>query len=140
MAESSFLEFKSDICTIYGKINTGKKYPPPIRNEKLLPGTLQSPTELFDKTKQGSRNFWRIFRQHKIDPKTTSANWENSLQDPSITITEINKSLNWLTKAELCQEQIDRRQRHSYRKTQFRDQLSHHDKTLMDNNCLFCKK
>ena len=62
------------------------------------------------------------------------------MRDPSITIDEVNKSLNWLTKTALCQEQIDRRQRLLYRKTQFRDQLTHHDNTVTDNNCVFCKK
>ena len=91
-AESSFLKFKNDIKNIYGKIETGRKYPPPIQNKKLPPGTFQSSTELFEK-KEGSKNVQPIFRQHKIDPKTNSTRWEKSLQDPSITIADINKSL-----------------------------------------------
>ena len=87
VAESSFLKFKNDIGTIYGKIDTGRKYPPPIKNKKLPTGTFQSPTELFEKTKNVSRNFRWIFRQHKIDPKITYTSWGKTLQDPSITIT-----------------------------------------------------
>ena len=37
IAESSFLKFKNDIQSIYGKIDTGKRYPPPIQNKKLPP-------------------------------------------------------------------------------------------------------
>ena len=49
-------------------------------------------------------------------------------------------SLNWLTKVELCQEQIDIKQRLLYKKKQFRDQLAHHDNTVTDNNCVYCQK
>ena len=103
-AESSFLKFKNDVKNIYGKIYMGRKYHPPIQNKTLPPGTFQSPTELFEKNKKGSINYRQIIRQHKNDPKTSSTNSKKSLQDPSIKILEINESLKWLTKAELCQE------------------------------------
>ena len=69
IAESSFLKFKNDIKSIYGKIYIGKRYPPPIQNKKLPPGTFQSPTELFEKNKKGSNNFRQILGNTKITQK-----------------------------------------------------------------------
>ena len=85
-----------------GKSTQEESTLPPYKTKKVPPGTFQSPTELFEKTKKASKNYRQIFRQHKNDPKTSSSNCGKSLQDPSITIFEINKSLKWLTKAELC--------------------------------------
>ena len=71
-------------------------------------------------------------------PNTTS--WQFCPNDLSITLADINKSLRWLSKSELGQKEIDKKQRLLYRKTQFRNQLSHHDPTIVDNNCKICKK
>ena len=53
-------------------------------------------------------------------------------------MANINKNLHWLSKAELSQDEIEKKQRLLYRKTQFRDQLSHHDPTINDNFCQYC--
>ena len=37
--------------------------------------------------------------------------WQTYLDDPSIDIADVNKSLHWLSKAELSQGNIDKKQR-----------------------------
>ena len=61
------------------------------------------------KTKKGSRNFRRVF-EYKLTlnlPNFTS--WQVSLDDPSVMIDNVNESLQWLSKAELCQDKIDKK-------------------------------
>ena len=116
-AESSYLKFRHDIMNNFGPVNKGKKYPPPIKNKKLEEWVFQSPIELFKKTKKGSRNYRKIFRQKKVASQKNS--WAKTIGDPSISIHDVSKKLSWLTKCELSQDIIDRNQRLIYRKTQF---------------------
>ena len=71
-------------------------------------------------------------------PNFTS--WQTCLDDPNVDIADVNLSLHWLSRAELSEDDIDKKQRLLYRKTQFRDQLSHHDPSVTDNFCQICKK
>ena len=55
-AESSFLKLKSDVSSNYGPIVRKKKYPPPnILNKNVPTWIFQTPLELFEKTKRGSK-------------------------------------------------------------------------------------
>ena len=92
------------------------------------------------KTKKGFRNFRRVFEHKQTLNLPNFTSWQTSLDDPRITIAYVNKSLHWLSKAELSKEEIDKKQRLLYRKTQFRDQLSHHDPSVTDNFCQYCLK
>ena len=65
-AESSFLKFKQDVSSNYGPIDSKKNTHPPILNKKVPDWIFQTPTEMFEKTKRGSKNYRYIFRQHKI--------------------------------------------------------------------------
>ena len=55
-------------------------------------------------------------------------------------MADVNKSQHWLSKSELGQNEIDKKQRLLCRKTQLRDQLSHHNASINDNFCQICKK
>ena len=50
IAESTYLKFKHDIKSVYGPIDTQKKYPPPIPNKNFKPGNFQNTAELMKKT------------------------------------------------------------------------------------------
>ena len=137
-AESSYLRFRHDILNNFGPVNKGKKYPPPIKFF-LEEWVFQSPIELFRKTKKGSKNYRKIFLQNKVTLQKNS--WEKTIGDPSISINDVNKKLEWLSKSELSQDIVDRNQRLLYRKTQFRDQLVHHNNPdIKDNFCEHCLK
>ena len=86
-----------------------------------------------DEYKTGSKNFRRVFQYKQTLNLPNFTYWQTYLNDPSIEIADVNKSLQWLSKAELSQDDIDRKQRLLYRKTQFRDQLSHHDPLVTEN-------
>ena len=64
-AESSFLKFKADISSNFGPINKNKKYPPPVANKDVPKWIFQTPIEMFEKTKRGSKNYRYILRQQK---------------------------------------------------------------------------
>ena len=53
-AESSFLKLKYDVSSNYGPINKNEKSPP-ILNKKVPTWIFQTPLELFEKTKRGSK-------------------------------------------------------------------------------------
>ena len=136
-AESSFLKLKADISSIFGPINKNKKYPPPVPNKAVPKWIFQTPVELFEKTRRGSKNYRFIFRQHKI--KHFQTTWDKALDDVTITNAEVNQKLNWLSNSELSQDIIDRAQRFIYRKTQFNDQLCKYAKSGVTSNiCSYC--
>ena len=111
--------------------------PPPILNKKVPDWIFQTPAEMFEKTKKGSKNYRFVLRQNKT--KIHSTHWGVSLNDNTITHLEVNKKLNWLKNSELSQDIVDRHQRLLYRKTQFNDQLSKYPQSgVTSNNCEYC--
>ena len=76
---------------------------------KLKPAIFQKATELMKKIKKGSKNFWRVFqyKQNLNLPNTTS--WQSCLDNPSIMIADVNKSVHWSSKSELGQIKIDKK-------------------------------
>ena len=89
-AESSFLKFKQDVSSNYGPIDSKKKYPPPILNKKVPNWIFQTPIEMFEKTKRGSKNYRYTLRQHKIKVQSTQCG--KSLNDTTVTHVEVNKN------------------------------------------------
>ena len=77
-----------------------KKYLPPIPNENLKPGIFQNPSELIEKTKRGSRSFRRVFQYKQTLNLPNFTSWQTCLNDASIVIADVNKSLHWLSQAE----------------------------------------
>ena len=57
-------------------------------------------SELMKKSWKKIMRFFK-YKQNLNLPNTTS--WQSCLNDPSITIADVNKSLHWLSKSELCQ-------------------------------------
>ena len=111
--------------------------PPPILNKRVPNWIFQTPTEMFEKTKRGSKNYRYILRQHKIKGHNTQ--WGKALNDNTISNIEVNKKLHWLQNSELSQDIVDRHQRLLYRKTQFRDQLSKYPQSgITSNKCEYC--
>ena len=92
---------------MYGPIPSEKRYPPPILNKNLKPVIFQKPSELIEKNKKGSRNFRGVFEHKQTLNLPNFTSWQTSLDDPSIILADVNKSLHWLSKAELSQEDID---------------------------------
>ena len=82
--------------------------PPPILNKNVPTWIFQTPLELFEKTKRGSKNYRYIFRQHKIRGHNTQ--WGKVLNDNTISNIEVNKKLHWLSNSELSQDIVDRQQ------------------------------
>ena len=81
-AESSFLKLKYDVSSNFGPIDRNKKYTPRILNRNVPSWIFQTPLELFEKTKSGSKNYRYIFRQHKI--KEQNNQWGKALNDNTI--------------------------------------------------------
>ena len=84
-AESSFLKLKYDVSSNYGPINSKKN----ILNKMVPDWIFQTPIEMFEKTKRGSKNYRYILRQHKI--KVQSTQWGKALNDITITHVEVNE-------------------------------------------------
>ena len=106
-------------------------------NKKVPNWIFQTPTEMFEKTKRGSKNYRFVLRQNKTKIQLTQ--WGKSLNDNTVTHLEVNKKLNWLKNSELSQDIVDRHQRFLYRKTQFNDQLSKYPQSgVTSNNCEYC--
>ena len=63
-----------------------------------------------EKNKKGSKNFRKVFQFKQTLNLPNFTSWQTCLDDPSIEIADVNKSLHWLSKAELSQDDIDRKQ------------------------------
>ena len=108
-----------------------------MANKEVPKWIFQTPIEMFEKTKRGSKNYRYIFRQHKT--KLFPTTWDKALDDVTITNVEVNKKLKWLSYSELSQDIVDRAQRFIYRKTKFNDQLSKYAKSGVTSNiCSYC--
>ena len=94
---------------MYGPTPSLTKYPPHIPNKNLKLSIFQKHSELMEKTKKGSRNLRQFFEYKHTLNLSNFTSWQVSLDDPSITIVDVNKSLHWLSKAELCQDFIDKK-------------------------------
>ena len=95
-----------------GQLIATKNTPPPILNKKVPSWIFQTPIEMFEKTKRGSKNYRYVSRQHKIKGHNTQ--WGKALNDNTISNIEVNKKLHWLRNSELSQDIVDRHQRLSY--------------------------
>ena len=60
------------------------------------------------KTKKGSKKFIKVFQYKQILNLPNTMSWQNCLDNRSITVADVNKSLYWPTKSELSQSGIDK--------------------------------
>ena len=60
------------------------------------------------------KNFRRVYQYRQTLNLPNFTSWQTCLGDPSIEIVDVNKSLHWLSKAELSQKEFEYKNKDYY--------------------------